>query len=35
MRQAEFKINYVPHMGQQEVRDGVIASGADVIIVDG
>lgn len=32
---AEFKINYVPHDGQIEVRQGMQESKADVFIIDG
>lgn len=32
---AKFKMNYIPHSGQKEVREGIMNSDADVIIVDG
>lgn len=28
-------MNYIPHTGQQEVREGIAASHADVIVIDG
>lgn len=35
MRTADFKINYIPHDGQKEVKDGILKSDADVIVIDG
>jgi len=32
---ATFKVNYIPHTGQQEVREGIMNSDADVFIIDG
>lgn len=32
---AKFKMNYIPHKGQQEVRAGIKRANADVIVVDG
>lgn len=32
---AKFKMNYIPHAGQQEVREGILNSDADIIVIDG
>lgn len=34
-KQAIFKMNYVPHDGQVEVREGIMNSDADVYVIDG